>query len=86
MATPATRLSPPYEHSRCALPQIALITARRFPSRSPKSFPWHEPLEVCQSEAATGRLAATRMGDRLAEGFSPPAQAVGLGQLYVRLP
>ncbi len=36
---------------RCALPPIASIMARRFPSRSLKYFRWHKPLEIRQGEA-----------------------------------
>jgi len=35
---------PLYARSRYALPPIASITVRRFPNRSIKSFPWHEPV------------------------------------------
>lgn len=36
------------------LPPTALIKVRRFPNCSPRSFRWHEPLEIGQGEATVG--------------------------------
>jgi predicted RNase H-like HicB family nuclease len=43
-----------------------------IPEPLPKSFRWHEPLEISQGQATDGCLAANRVGGRLAERFSPP--------------
>jgi hypothetical protein len=66
---------------RCASLPIALNTARRFPSRLPKFFRWHEPLEISQSEATFSCFASNRLGGRVAERFARRLKRSGWASL-----
>ena len=53
-------LLPLYARLRCGLLPIASSTGRRFPSRSPKYFQWHEPVEIGQGQATTFSIDTDR--------------------------
>src|SRR5437764_14500480 len=82
-ALPGSQRLPLYERLHCVLPQIASITVKRFPSLSQKSSPWHEQVEIGQGEATARRIAADRLGSRLAERLSPSAETVGMAKLLI---
>ena len=70
---------------RCGLPRIASSTERTCLRRSRKSSAWHEPMAVRKGAATFGRAASDRMAGGVAERFASSAEALGIGELYVRV-